>query len=407
MARSRFHARTRAAETHASIHTERVWGTSAHTMHAHSSLAHTMHADTSARRSRSTATAAVLGLALTAAACSKAAPPDSAPQLVAVAAAVVSGDSVAQPIVATGTFGPRDSIALSFKIGGVIARLAVDEGQVVHKGQTLAALDLREIDAMVDKAAIGVAKAERDEARIRRLATDSVATPVQAQDAASALAAARADLATARVNREYAVIVAPEDGTVLRRNVTAGVTIGAGMPVVQLAGTTRGRVLRAGLPDRDALRVHAGDAATVTFDALPGRSFAGRVTLLGSSADARTGTYAVEVTMNDAATLPSGLVGQLRIRPRAAGRVALVPVDALLEADADSATVFELATGNEPVATARRVHVLQLDGDRAAIAGLAEGARIVTRGAPYVTAGARVRVISNASVATASKAGAP
>ena len=315
---------------------------------------------------------------------------------VTVDVATVTTDAIAQPVTVTGTFGSRDEIPLSFKIGGVIARVVVDQGTSVHKGQLLAALDLREIDAMVDKAKVGVDKAERDAARIRRLQADSVATLAQLQDATSAYDAARADYATAKVNREYATIIAPEDGLVLQRQATPGTTIGAGVPVLTIGGSSRGRVVRAGLPDRDALRVRVGDSATARFDALPNATFHGTVTLLGRAADSRTGTYTVEVSLRDAASLPSGLVGRVGIAVRATTTAALIPVDALLEADADSAIVYTVSPGTPLVAQQHRVHIAQLHGDRVAVTGLENGARVITRGAPYVTQGSRVQVVGGA-----------
>lgn len=315
---------------------------------------------------------------------------------VTVDVATVTTDAIAQPVTVTGTFGSRDEIPLSFKIGGVIARVVVDQGVSVHKGQLLAALDLREIDAMVDKAKVGVDKAERDAARIRRLQADSVATLAQLQDATSAYDAARADYATAKVNREYATIIAPEDGLVLQRQATPGTTIGAGVPVLTIGGSSRGRVVRAGLPDRDALRVRVGDRARARFDALPNATFHGTVTLLGRAADARTGTYTVEVSLHDAASLPSGLVGRVDIAVRATTMAALIPVDALLEADADSAIVYTVSLGTPLVAQQHRVHIAQLHGDRAAVTGLENGARVITRGAPYVTQGSRVQLVGGA-----------
>lgn len=316
------------------------------------------------------------------------APTDAVP--VTIATATVG--SLNEAVEATGTFGPRDEIPLSFKIGGVIAQVGVDQGAVIRKGQTLAALDLREIDAAVTKARIGVEKAERDVARLTRLVTDSVATTVQLQDATSALDAARADLTTARVNREYATIVAPEDGVVLTRLATAGTTIGAGVPVLTIGGSRRGRVLRAGLPDRDALRVRLGDDATVTFDALPAQRFRGVVTLLAQAADGRTGTYAVEVQLREASTLPAGLVGRVTISPRRGNTATLIPVDALIEASGDSATIYTVSATTPPRATAHRVLVLRLVGDRAAIVGVDSGAHVIARGAAYVREGSPVQV---------------
>jgi len=322
---------------------------------------------------------------------------------VPVTIATIGEGEAAAPVIATGTFVSRDEIPLGFKIAGVVTRVLVDEGATVQRGQILAALDLREIDAAVSKAQVALDKAQRDQARVQRLAADSVATLAQLQDATSALDAARADLATARMNRDYAIITAPEAGTVLQRMVTPGTTVGPGTPLFTLGGTRRGRVLRAGLPDRDALRVNVNDKATVTFDALPGRTFAGQVVLVGRSADPHTGTYSVEVSLDDTDALPSGLVGQLRITTRGKSLALTIPVDALLEADRDSASVFVAekdATGTWR-ARGSRVRVAQLQGDRAVVEGLAAGTPVVAKGAPYLTPGAPLRVITPATLDSA------
>ncbi|GAB1343604.1 efflux RND transporter periplasmic adaptor subunit [Gemmatimonas sp.] len=319
---------------------------------------------------------------------------------VPVTVATIGEVGASEQVTVTGTFVSRDEIPLAFKIGGVVARVHVDEGATVQRGQILAALDLREIDAAVAKAQVAVDKAERDQARVQRLAADSVATLAQLQDATSALTAARADLAAARVNRDYAIITAPEAGTVLQRLVTPGANVAPGAPLFTLGGSRRGRVLRAGLPDRDALKVKLNDRATVTFDAVPSRSFEGRVLLVGRSADPRTGTYSVEISLAGADMLPSGLVGNARIVVSGTSAVSTIPVDALLEVNHDSATVFlpQAQTDGTLRAVPQRVRVSQLSGDRATVDGLRPGTRVVAKGASYATAGAALRIITDASL---------
>lgn len=317
---------------------------------------------------------------------------------VAVTVADVGPTSRVGTVTATGTIASRDEIPLGFKIGGVVARVLVDDGATVRRGQLLAELDLREIDAAVRKAQVAVDKAQRDHARVQRLALDSVATLAQLQDAQSALDAALADQASARVNREYAVITAPEAGVVLQRLIAPGSQMAAGSPALILGGSRRGRVLRAGLPDRDALRVRAGDSATVRFDAVADRRYRGAVVLIGRSADPRTGTYAVEIRLADADALPSGLVGTASIAVRTMLVGLSVPVDALLEADGDSATVYVATRDTEPVAQPHRVRIRGLDGERATVDGVPGDARLITQGAAYVTPGARLRVVTGATL---------
>ena len=305
----------------------------------------------------------------------------------------VQEDSIALPVTGTGTYGSRDELALAFKIGGVLARLTVDEGDAVRRGQVLASLDLREIDAMRRKATVAVEKATRDVARLRALEADSVATRAQRQDAESALAAAEADLAAADVNREYAVITAPGDGRVLRRSAQPGALVAPGQEIVYVANDIRGRMVRVGLPEREAVRVREGQAAEIAFDALPDRTFAGRVMQRGAATDPRTGAVMIEVSVRGADAMPTGAVARVRIAVPSSASMLLVPVEALLEADGDSATVF---VEREGWAFRRRVRVHSLVGARVAVQGLDAGARVIGNGAAYLTDSAAVRIVDGA-----------
>lgn len=306
----------------------------------------------------------------------------------------------ASSISATGTLGAKDEIPLAFKIGGVVSSVSVDEGARVRKGQPLATLDLREIDAAVSKATAGADKARRDAARVERLYKDSVATLAQSQDAQTTRDAAEADLRAARVNREFAVITAPSDGVILRRSVNSGAQVSPGTQILLFGSATRGAVLRVGLADRDAVRVHEGDAAAVTFDAFPNREFSGRVRQVGASADARTGTYAIEVAVVGGESLPSGLVGRVNIgvRPSASARadvtgagVVAIPAEALVQGAGDTGVVFVFDVASRR-ALRHAVTLAGVDGDNVLVRGLAGGTQVVTAGAAWLKDSARVEV---------------
>lgn len=305
-----------------------------------------------------------------------------------VGAARVMPDSVAPPVIATGTLAPKDEIALSFKIGGVVSQVLVDPGSTVRAGTVLASLELREIDAAVTRAQNGADKAERDLARAKRLYADSVVTLAQLQDAETGANVARADLETARFNRQYAIIVAPAAGVVLQRQKQPGELVSPGESVLVFGSAARGTVLRVGLADRDVVRVRRGDPATVRFDALPGRDFAGTVREIAAAADPMTGTYRVEVQLPGATGLASGLVGQVEIRPKAVRPVMMVPIEALVEADGSRGIVFIMKEGR---AERREVTIAFLDGARVALAdGLAAGDAVITTGAAYLENGTAV-----------------
>ncbi|MEO6526492.1 MAG: efflux RND transporter periplasmic adaptor subunit [Gemmatimonadaceae bacterium] len=334
-----------------------------------------------------------IALALLAAACGKAPKPAAPSTPISVHTAPVTLQSLAEPVTGTGVVAARDEFPLAFKIGGVVSRVLVREGDVVRAGQTLAALDLREIDAQVDRARSAAAKAERDHARVKALYADSLAPLAQLQDAATAVELARADLQTASVNRRYATVVAPSAGRVLRRTAEPGQTLAAGAPVVVVGGSTGGTVLRLGLADRDLVRVRIGSSAAVRLDAFPGRVITGRVRQIAGAATPGTGTYEVEITLDDPIGLASGLIGAASIDAVGRGTLPTVPVDALLEADGDRASVFVLSPRRDRVQR-RAVRVATIRGDRAALReGLDGVTAVVTAGASYLTEGAAVRVL--------------
>lgn len=294
----------------------------------------------------------------------------------------------------TGILGAKEEVPLGFKVGGVVARVAVDAGDRVTEGQLLAALSLTEIESAVEAAREGRDKARRDLARVENLHRDSVATLSQLEDTRTGLQVAEAQLRAAEFNRQYAEVRAPAAGVVLRRQIEAGQLVGPGTPVFVVRVDRNGLVLRAGAADREAVRLTEGMRALVEFDAYPGVEFVGRVERVGIAASPMTGTYEVEVAVIPGARrLASGLIGRARVTPRSDEAVATVPAEALLEVDGREASIFVLAADGATVER-RRVRVLWLDGRVAAVAGVDSSAKVVTAGATRLTAGSRVRVVT-------------
>jgi multidrug efflux system membrane fusion protein len=66
--------------------------------------------------------------------------------------------SRSESITASGLVASSEEAKLSFKIGGIIQKIYVTEGQKVRKGQVLASLNMTEIDAQVSQAKYSVEK---------------------------------------------------------------------------------------------------------------------------------------------------------------------------------------------------------------------------------------------------------
>jgi RND family efflux transporter MFP subunit len=166
--------------------------------------------------------------------------------------------------------------------------------------------------------------------------------------------------------------------------------VAPGAPVLVLRAGARGWVLRAGVSDRDVVRVALGDRATLSFDALPEQAIAATVSEIAEGATPGTGSYELELRLaTTSAPLRSGLIARATISPAATASYAFVPLEALQEGDGARAFVF-VADGAR--VERRAVTVAYVEGERAAIsAGLDGVAAVVTDGADRLGSGAAVQ----------------
>ncbi len=171
------------------------------------------------------ATAAV---AATVASCGSKDNNQQAPQAPTVATMVVepvvSELSTSYPTIIKG----KTDIAIRPQVSGFITKVHVDEGQKVHKGQTLFTLDQVQFEAAVNQAQaqVNVAKTAVETAQLtvdnkRHLLDKNIISDYEYQMAVNALAQAKAQLAqanaglvNARKNLAYTVVTAPSDGVV-------------------------------------------------------------------------------------------------------------------------------------------------------------------------------------------------
>ena len=335
--------------------------------------------------------ALVLACALFTAACSQGKPPSAAAAATPVATAVATAGPDHPALVLHGAVGARDELRLGFKVGGVVARIAVEAGDAVHAGEVLAELEPAEVDSLRQQAHELDARAARDLERGEKLYADEVISLEQLQNLRTQRAVAAAQLASAQFNQEHARIVAGAAGVVLLRLVNARELVAPGQPVLVVSSGTRGYVLRTAVADRELLQLSAGLAARVTLDAAPDTALDGRVSLVSRAADPATGLFPVEIALEPAGLrLASGMVASARLQPDGGARLARIPVGALVTGNGEHGIVFVLEGGH---ARRREVQVAFIDGDELALrAGIRPGEVVITDGAPYIDDGERVAV---------------
>ncbi len=314
-------------------------------------------------------------------------------------------------VFATGQLSAKEEANLSFKTGGIIQRILVQEGQRVRKGQLLAELDLDEIRAQAQQSRLGekqaeiqlnnarlaYEKAQRDFENTKGLYEDSVATEEQYKDALTLLnntknqvEAAEAALAfagqstqVADFNLRYSRITAPSDGIILRKLAEVNELAGPGKAVFLFGSREKAQVVRVNITDKDIIYLNLGDSAEVRFDAYPDQVFRGVVREIASKADPYTNTFEVEVEVFPVGRrLFSGFIGQVRILTDRSREVTRIPVGALISADGEQGLVYVEKNGR---VQKRPVRILRLAGAYLLIReGLQPGESVVVRGGSYL-----------------------
>jgi RND family efflux transporter MFP subunit len=305
---------------------------------------------------------------------------EAAPGPPAAQVAMVKRGSIAQVLSLAGQFQPFQVIDVHPKVSGFIRHIYVDIGDRVHQGQTLAVLEVPELQAQlagtvsevarskdeIQRAQHEVQRAESTHAALRadyqRLADTSRAQPgliaqqelddAQAKDLSSeadvdaakaALSAAQKGLEVSQADNQrvsaiasYTNVVAPLDGIIIWRYADTGALIQSGinsnnqdLPIVKLAQSGVMR-LRLPVPEAYVRYVNLGDPIKVHVDAL-GRSFEGKVVRFTRDLNFETRTMETEVDVpNKDLTIDSGMYANVLMRLAHADSVPTVPISALV-----------------------------------------------------------------------------
>jgi RND family efflux transporter MFP subunit len=311
-----------------------------------------------------------------------------------VRTAAVQNKIMVLPIHTSGKICTKAEMKLSFKVGGIIEAIAVDEGETVQAGQILAKLNLSEIKSMLNQAKSGFEKAQRDLARVGRLYADSVVTLEQLQNATTGLEIAKSNLNIAEFNHDHAIIKAPMPGKILKRLGEVNELISPGMPVFILGMSGSEWILRVGVSDRDLIRLQLKDSAHVWFDAYPGDKFKAHVTEIAEAADPYTGTYEVELKLlSGGKKLISGFVATTDIFPSQQILYHVIPVEALVEGDQNQGFVYTVGDDTESVQKIPIRIDLIAGGEIGVLSGLENINEVITDGASYLAKTSRIQIL--------------
>ncbi|HZY81216.1 MAG TPA: efflux RND transporter periplasmic adaptor subunit [Cyclobacteriaceae bacterium] len=314
---------------------------------------------------------------------------------VAVRVTEVTEGEFSMPVISSGLITTGTESRLSFKTGGIVTSILVEEGESVTKGQLLATLDQTEIDAQASQSKNNLDKTRRDLERIERLYKDSAATLEQYQNVKTAYDVANESWRIASFNKQYSTIHANASGKVIRKFVNEGELVGGGSPVLMINSAAENDwIVRVGLPDVDWVRINKGDKAIVKTDAYSGESFDAVVSLINEAADPVSGLYMAEVKISPRGRkLATGLVATVEVIPSQKQKLKSIPIEAIIEGSGSHAFVF-VADAEMKSVKKIPVQVAYVSNDKAIISGGLENiSKVITAGSAFLTESSTIKVV--------------
>jgi multidrug efflux pump subunit AcrA (membrane-fusion protein) len=346
-------------------------------------------------------------------------------------------------VAASGSIEANITALTAFQIAGRVAKVYVDEGQPVVKGQVLAELDTADYknaydaanaqaeaaEASDQKAQAGLRPQELEQARIDAVRSEEeykrmkflfdhqslaandfqkfeaaykasrqryemglqgtrgeekLAAGAQARAAGAQMHEARKRLADCR-------LLAPISGFVGMRRIDVGDTVATGAPVISVLDLNPAKV-RVGIPEAEIGKVQQGARATVVIPSLDNRSFDGKVEALGVASDPATRTYTAKIAVaNPERLLRAGMVSEARIFGTGIVRALTVPGEAIVR-DARGITLLYVYYPAQQRVYGRRVEVGGIIGNEVEIkSGLEAADQVVVAGQQNVREGSRIQ----------------
>ena len=270
--------------------------------------------------------------------------------------------------------------------GARIRKINVEVGDYVVKGQVLAEMDRLQLDQLE----LQIQNDEIEYARLKGLYEEG---GVSQSDFEAAELGYKVRKTNYNNLLENTILRSPINGFVTARNFDVGDMFAMSAPLFTVQQVIPVKLL-VGISESEYTKVKKGDTVSITVDALPGRSFTGKVNRLYPTINAATHTFSAEVLVSNAdRALRPGMYARVSVNFGTSHRIVLP----------DRCIVKQEGTGQ------RFVYVLKPDdtvsyvpvtlGKHTAfeyevIDGIQEGELIVQKGQTALKDGVKVQVLN-------------
>jgi membrane fusion protein, multidrug efflux system len=319
---------------------------------------------------------------------------------VMVEAVKVAKASMPQTITAVGSVRSDESVTIRPEVAGRVSAISFQEGQRVAKGAMLVRLDPAIPQAELQQANANLTLAKAKYERAVDLQKRGFISSQARDEAENNLKVAEASVSLAQARLAKTEIKAPFSGLIGLRVVSIGDYVKEGADLVNLESVDPLK-LDFRVPEIYLKNVRVGQVLEVTLDALPGRTFEGRVFAINPLVDAAGRSLVIRAQVqNPDASLRPGMFARVRLITREMKDALVLPEQALVPQGQEQ-YVFRIVDGKVQRA---KVEVGQRsDGRVEIVSGVAPDDVVVTAGQLKIRDGTLVQVAGDAAAGASAK----
>ncbi len=325
---------------------------------------------------------------------------DKGPEAVPVEVAKANRRSIAASYTGTAALEARGEAQVVAKTSGLALQVLAEVGQQVRAGQALVRIDADRATLQVAQSDAQVKKLQANFARAQQLASQKMVSANDLDQLRYDLENARASNRLARLELSYTTVKAPISGVIAERSIKPGNLVQINTPLMRIVDVSK---LEATLnaPEREIATLKAGQSVQLAVDALPGKTFEGRIDRVAPVVDSGSGTFRVVCAFEGGGVLQPGMFARIRINYDQRANALVIPRNALLE-DGSEPSAYTIRADK---ATRVTLKLGNVDGEWVEIlAGLKEGDPVVVAGKSALREGSVVQVIGASKAATATPA---
>lgn len=305
---------------------------------------------------------------------------------------VVTVGDIAAYFTGTATIEAEEETDVVAKVGGIVEKIMVEEGEFVRTGDVLACLDDEMISVQLAQSEANLKKMESNFKRNKNLHEKQLVSTEIFQQTKYEYEQQKAAYEISKLNLDYTTIRTPISGVVAERQIKIGNMILPNQSTFRVSGLNP-LIAVLHIPERQLGKLRPGLTARLSIDAIENEEIDGYIKLISPIVDPQTGTVKVTVeTIDVLGRLRPGMFARVKIIYDVHSDALKIPKDAIISEDRESAVYVV----RDSVAYRRNIKIGYINSTHVEILeGIAPEDTVVTTGKGSLKDSTRVEIVTD------------